>query len=306
MKSELISEAIEILLDAGFEVSDCSNIRSCFDILAKKNEILLIKVLTNVEGLNRDTSIELRNIASILSGIPIVIGYRMKSAKLSNGVVYERYGIHIINSDTFADILNDRIPQVHSVRGNYCMNINSRLLIQLRRNIGMTQEELAVELRVSKQSIYRYESSGSISVEIAERLMEIFDRNIAVPNKEMLEKKIHKFSRKIHRNLTDIERIVIRDLENIGFSALPTNAPFDIFAREKSDESGRLFTVVSNDGKRLRHRIELINGISELLGGYKICISDRKDDNTDVLIIKPKELNEIQDSEELIEMIENF
>lgn len=309
MKSELINRAIEVLRNAGYDVLDCSSARSCFDIIAKKNEILLIKVLTNIESLGRHTSIELRNIAGILSGIPLIIGENMKSSKLSNGVVYMRYEIRIVNLDTFADILGDRTPLVYSVRGNYCMNINSELLVQLRRGLGMTQEELAVELRVSKQSIYRYESSGNISIKIAERLMEILDEDIAIPNKLVLKLggKIHKrLSTKTYKNLTGLERAVIRDLENIGFSTLPTNAPFDIFAREKSDESEKLFTIVSNDGKRLRHRIKLINEISELLEGYRICISDRREDNAEVLIIKPGELHKIRDSQELIEMSESF
>ncbi len=306
MKSELVSKAVEILQDAGFEVSDCSGARSCFDIIAKREEILLIKILTNIEGLTKYTSMELKDISDLVSGVPLVIGYSMKTARLSNGVVYGRYGIRIVNLDTFEDILNNRVPLVYSVRGNYCVNINSELLVQLRRKLGMTQEKLAVEIHVSKQSIYRYESSGSISIEIAERLMELLDRNIAIPNKPILERGNYKKSnRKMHRNLTNLEMIVMEDLENIGFSTLPTNAPFDIFAREKA-EGGMLFTVVSNDGKRLGYRIELINAISELLGGYKICISERRDDNADVLVIKPKKLNEIQDSRELIDMIENF
>lgn len=306
MKSELISNTIEILGDAGFEVSDCGGVRSCFDIIAKKEETLIIKVLTNIEGLNKDTAMELRDIAAVVSGVPLVIGYCMKSARLSNGVVYERYGINIVNLDTFTDILDNRTPLVYSVRGNYCMNVNSRLLIQLRRKLGTTQEELAVKLNVSKQSIYRYESSGTISIEIAERLMEIFDEDIAIPNKLILKKKIHqKHNRKINRNLTNLERIVISDLENIGFSTMPTNAPFDIFAM-KTDEGERLFTLVSNDGMRLRHRIELIHEISELLGGYEICISDRREADSCVPIIKPKELHEIKNSRELIEMIEAF
>ena len=42
MKEEDVRKAISVLENAGFHVSDCSQVRSCFDLLARKDDDLLL------------------------------------------------------------------------------------------------------------------------------------------------------------------------------------------------------------------------------------------------------------------------
>ena len=107
------------------------------------------------------------------------------------------------------------------------------------------------------------------------------------------------------RYMTDLKRQVIREFEKIGFLASLTNAPFDVVARdtEKGKKSGEtIFAVVGNDTRVLKRNIEILKQISEMLGGYDICISDRNQD-VDIAVIKPKELSEINEKKELIEIL---
>jgi len=302
MKSGLINEAIEILENAGYLVSDCSGSRSCFDILAKKDKLLLIKVLANIDGLSRRCSVELRNVASITSAIPLILSDHMKSTKLCKGIIYARYDIQVMNTATFEDIVNENMPLVYSVRGNYCIKIDSSLLVKLRKKLYMTQEELADELGVSKQSVRRYEFYGRMSVEIAERLMDILKDNIAIPNEVFISDRSylpHSYG-SMDRKLTMLKGMVLEKFRDIGFFAALTNAPFDIVAMESEDE--RILTTVSDDSRRLRRKIDTINEISEIIGSYSICISNRHEDS-DVVIMKPRDLSRIKDSEELIEIL---
>ena len=301
MKTSLIQKAINVLEDAHFRVSDCSIVRSCFDILARRDDtILLIKILPNIEGLNHKSALELKNVAVVMSGIPLIIGDHTKNSILSPDVIYTRYDIHVVNIDTFAGILSGRIPSIYSIRGNYCMRIDSRLLSNIRKKLNMTQEELAYQLGVSKQSIYRYESSGRISLNIAEKLMEFLKEDIMVPS-DIFTLEINCLENEISTFMTDLKRMVLREFKNIGLDTSLTNAPFDILAREREHHE-KILTIVSDDREGLKRKVEIIKDISEITGCYKVCISNRARD-LDVLVIRPKELSEIKEVSEFMELL---
>ena len=92
-----------------------------------------------------------------------------------------------------------------------------------------------------------------------------------------------------------------QSFNKLGFSTSLTNAPFDVVARE----SETIYTAVSDDGRRLKLRVEKIKEISDIMGGYSICISNRKQ-NLDSLIIKPSELEDIKEAEELFDMLRKY
>ncbi|HEX54782.1 MAG: hypothetical protein DRO94_01240 [Candidatus Altiarchaeales archaeon] len=318
MKSQLIDKVVKVLSNAGFQISDCSETRSCFNIIAKRDVLLFIKIMKNVEGLTKETSIELRRISSLLSAIPLIISEYMKSVMLSDGVIYSRYGIHVMNLRTLERIIDEELPIIYSIRGNYCMRIDHRMLADLRRSMGMTQDEFARELGVSKQSVYRYENFGRISLRIAKRIMSLLNEDIAITsNLQKIELQIRNFRYDFRhntekhfehnmRNLSSLKQIVLRELKNMGFSALSIRAPFDVFAIENETESERIFLLVSNDSRRLGRRIEILREISDMVGAYRACISDRKSyENSDVTIMKPNELFEISDTTEFIQRISN-
>ncbi len=302
MRGRIIQETIGLLEDNGFMVADCSGIRSSFDLLAKKENLLLIKILSNIEGFGRENAFELGRIAALVSGIPLLVGECMKSTTLSTGTVYERYGIHVVHMRTLKRVLEGRMPVVYSIRGDYCVTINSKLLVELRKIRSMTQRELAYKLGVSKQSIYRYEKSGKISLDVANRLMEMLDEDIRVP-RELLVSDKHREVDKTHitENLTHLKRAVMGGLENMGFEVLSTIAPFDIVADEVSCDK-RILTLISNDTRRLGRKIEVVNEVSQIIGSYRVCVSERKQD-VDIPLIKPRELIDIKDSRELIEIV---
>lgn len=302
MKSSLTRDAVEILESCGYQVSDCSGSRSCFDILAKRDKVLLIKVLINVDGFSRRCSTELKNVASVTSAIPLVLSDHTKSAKLCRGVIYARYNIQVINLATLGDIVNESMPIVYSVRGNYCMRIDSNLLVKLRKGLNMTQQELADRLGISKHSIHRYELSGRMSLEIAERLMDILKENIATPREVFLPDMHHPPEEYeiMTRRLTGLKYMVLEKFRDIGLFAALTNAPFDIFAI--GDEDRKILTTVSDDSRRLRGKMDTINEISRIIKSYSICISNRYGDS-DVTVMKPRELRKIKDSEELIDIL---
>jgi predicted transcriptional regulator len=299
MKANQVSEVAGVLEGAGYRVLDCSGLRSCFDLIAKKDKLLFIKVLANVDGLTRRACEELQNTAAATSAVPLVVGDHTKSVQLQDGVVYERYNMRVLNLRTLEEVINEQMPSVYSVRGNYCIRVDQTLLVKLRKRLELTQQELAEELGVSKQTVHRYEFSGRMSREVAEKLMIYLEDDIALPE-EVLSQPHSALHASSEVHLTSLKRMVLDKFRELGFFTTLTNAPFDIVA--VVGDRALILTTVSDDPRRLRMRVELIEGASELVGGYGVCISNRTEDSG-FPIMKPRELYRIRDPEELFDIL---
>jgi len=71
-KEALTLQVIEILSKAGFTLSDRCNIRPrSFDLAARRcNILLLLRVLSNIDGLSAETAREMRQLSGFLDGSP--------------------------------------------------------------------------------------------------------------------------------------------------------------------------------------------------------------------------------------------
>lgn len=300
MKSDLIDRLVDVLLDGGFQFVDCRGSRSSFDVLAKKKDlILLVKVLGNIEALNQRSVRELKFVASILGAVPIIVGERMKSTLLSDGVVYDRYGACVLNQTTFRHMVHNILPKVYSTRGNYCVHVDSSLLAELRRKSGLTQGELAGKIGVSKQSLYRYESSGRMSLDVFEQIMDFFeDEGLVLPTFDLhVEQPVLPGEKEVDVRMNQLKSLVLSELRNMGFETSITKAPFDVIATEEE----RVFTVVSNDWRRLKQKVDMLDEISGLVGGYSVCISERRVKSRRVM--RPEDLKEVKTPRDLFRIL---
>jgi putative transcriptional regulator len=298
LKSSLVDSVLSALGQSGFKVLDCRGSRSSFDVLGRRDELLvLVKALSNVEGLSRESALELKEVASLLQGVPVVVSQRMKSSELADGTVYDRYGVLVSNPQTLLSMVNDAPPKVFSTRGNYCVHVDTEKLAQARARMGFTQDSLAERLGVSKQSVYRYERSGRVSLDVFDRMVGVFGESLSQPEFEMGEN-IPKEQQSQRAAPTSLKRLVRREFEDMGFNTSLINAPFDLVAsREK-----RIFSVVSNDWRRLGYKLSILEHVSEVLDGYTVCISERKV-KSDVSILSPQELGAIKSPRELFKLL---
>lgn len=94
-KESLINRAFVILTRAGFIISErCDTRPRSFDMAVRRdNLLLLIKVISNIDGLNEETTREMQILSKQLHGYPIVIGEKTRDHSLETGVVYFRYGV---------------------------------------------------------------------------------------------------------------------------------------------------------------------------------------------------------------------
>jgi len=298
-KAGLVGAVSGAFREGGFLVCECSGTHSCFDVLARRGgDIFLVKVLSNIEGLTSRNSLELTRVASLLSATPLVVGDRMKSHRLEDGVLYDRYGISVVNPQTFNGLLSDAPPSRYAIRGNYCARINPRVLSRIRQMHSLTQAQLAELLGVSKQSVYRYESSGRVSVSVAERLFELFGGDELRMFEDLFSRHFEESVEcELEGYVTHLKRSVEQAFEDIGFSATITNAPFDMVVKSPDDET--LFTAVSNDWQRLGRKMNVVEDVSEIVGGYSVCITERRVD-VDSPVLNPRELRKYRRPGELM------
>src|SRR2546430_1341098 len=100
------------LAKTGFFLSHPHGARGlCFDLVARRDDTLLIvKVLQNVDGLNKETARELLDISRILEGSPIVVGERSGTGPLEDGVLYSPLRVAVLSPRTLADFRQERVP----------------------------------------------------------------------------------------------------------------------------------------------------------------------------------------------------
>lgn len=258
---------------------------------------MLVKALANVEGLSREGVSELKALASFLGGVPVIVSERMKTSELADGTVHDRYGVYASNLKTFSHLINGDAPRVYSTRGNYCVHVNSKLLSDARHRQGLTQEMLADRLGVSKQSVYRYEAYGRVSLDVFQRFAELFKDELVEDEFRLRFKNMSEGDFQRHPQ-TKFKRMVCRELEEMGFNTTLTNAPFDLIASQEE----RVFSVVSNDWRRLHYKLSVLEELTDLLGGYRLCVSERKVKGK-ISVLSPEELAQIRSPRELFKLL---
>ena len=322
MKEKQIHDVSGLLLNHSFKVSVCCGVRSCFDIMAKgDNMILIIKVLNNIEGFTKANSLDILWISKLLDAIPILIGDRMKSCELSDHVIYTRYSVHAMTCRTLESIFDSSRPVIRSIRGNYCVDVLPGALSAMRYELGMSLEKLAAELGISKQTLYRCEHSDRITIDMLDKLVSLFKDNMGEdmfesfikayeigdirPDKDEL-KKYFILPSEIPAKQENIDRMDLKteiaaELKDIGFFAMPTNAPFDVFAKERIS----LLTIINTDKRILKRKIEVVLNISEMIGSYSMCITEHRDKNIDerVIYVTSSDLKEFKSAKDLIESV---
>ncbi len=184
MRAGILEAVRRLLLLSGFYVSTETDIRPVsFDIVARRDsELLIIKVLANVDSLSLDGAAELRNLAFLLNGNVILVGERSSSRDLEDGAVYVRHGVPILNLASFEEYLIDGVqPLVYAAPGGFYVSIDGERLKGLRAENNVSLGELAQAIGVSRRAIAMYEEGMGAMVEVAAKIEEFFEADVVMP-----------------------------------------------------------------------------------------------------------------------------
>ncbi len=239
-RDHVLFEINDLLSNHGFETSNIYD-RSCFDMVARKElELLLLKILINIDGFTGNQAEEIKKVADIFLASPLVVGIKSKNEYLEEDVVYERHGIPVIAKETLRNmVVDDVYPEVFADRGGYYVQMDGEVIKQVREAQNISRKDLADKAHVSRETIYKYER-GMVRAfpETAMMLESILNMKITlsvnllnVPNIE--NDKNENSDNTITNPKTSLENqpnLTISDLELY----LHTRTPFDALAKHES------------------------------------------------------------------------
>ncbi|GBF09277.1 putative HTH-type transcriptional regulatory protein [Aeropyrum pernix] len=147
------------------------------------SRVVLIKAIYDASLISKKEVEELSAVANSLGVSAVIIAERMGREDLLTGVVYDRYGVNMVNLETFENFVSGR-EEVYVTRYKdiYTVSISSEKLREKRLEKGLSLGHLAYMLKTSRKSIYEYERGVmSPSVEKAEKLVDILGEEILEP-----------------------------------------------------------------------------------------------------------------------------
>lgn len=299
-----------MLEDAGFTVSDRCAIRpKSFDVAARRGrDLLLLKVLANVDAFDDATGLEMRRLGEYLDATPLVVGLRTRDEELEPGVVYFRHGVPVFSPDTAMELFVERVPPlVYAAPGGLYVNIDGEVLRDEREERGWSLGRLASELGVSRRTVSKYEDGMNASVEVALELEDMFEDDLTSPV-EVLdgadEVREEEDTPEDPDPEDDDERIVTV-LTRAGFEVHPTvRAPFKTVSEDDGEEKNVL-TGHSSFTKAAEKRARIMSSIGEVARTRSVYFVDEaKRDSVDGTgLVEREELDDIDDPDELRDLI---
>lgn len=303
MNKEFLSDRVtDLLVKSGFSVSDRCYVRPrSFDLAARRGGVLLIlKILSNIDGFNGKTAVEIRRLAKYLSGNPLLIGDKTRDHNLEGGVVYFRYGVPTVSLSTLVDwILDDIPPFVYAAHGGLYVKIDGRLLRKLRLECGISLGALASELSVSRRTVSKYEiESMDTTIDVALRLEELFGQELIKPV-EILES-----ANPVARELELIDDKVLRHLSQIGFDVFPTaQSPFNAITQ---NEDLVVLTGVGKFSSTMLKKARLMSSLSIITRTFSAVIVDgetKVERVEETAVIETRELEQIDKTSEFADLM---
>jgi putative transcriptional regulator len=262
--------------------------KGCFDIAAKKDTLLLLKILLNIDGFQREQAKNLKIVSNNLDAHPFLIGVQTNREKLHPGIVYERFETPTVSLKTFEDlVVNSIFPTIYRDKGGLYVEIDSAILREVRKKKGMSQRELAEAIGINKKVIYEHEKKQlRMLLEIAENLERILDRKIIKPIDVFKKYEEHGYPEDF------IERGVRKNLEKLGFKTdFVKQAPLDVFAKE---EKLIMSNIEINRRKMIKHAAKL-KGFIDIVKKPAFIITEKSKDEEilGIPIIERKKLEDI-------------
>ncbi|HIH36646.1 MAG TPA: transcriptional regulator [Methanocellales archaeon] len=307
-RDALIHQVLAVLSKAGFIVSDrCDVHPRSFDLAARRGQLLLLlKVLSNIDGLSEEIANEVKCLANRLVGYPVIIGDKMRDTFLENGAVYLRYGIPSFNVRTLYDYFVEGVPPlIYAAPGGLYVSIDVDMLREARKDRNISLGELARELGVSRRTISKYEEGMDATIQIALKLESILDVPLACPI-DLLCSRSQNESQVCPDSVPMTVRDILQIFVDIGFDVLPiAHAPFNALSQEKGVV---ILTGISKYNDKIIKRAKLMSSISNVAQTQSVLIVEGPSKTLQIngtVLVEKEELGEINNSSDFISLVKD-
>jgi len=228
VREQLIQKTVEVLENNDFDI--LLYLHSSLDIAAQKKSFqMLIKILENIDGFRKEHADELKRLSSYLNSYPLLIGETTKVERMADDTIYDRHGISSITIATLENSLEGAYPDKVSSKGRLIANIDGSVLEEYRKKKDLTLDDLAEEIKLTKESIYLYEHERMrVKYEIAKRIEEFLHASLITPKSPFITQE-----KQEPKPTTDLEKkLFLFDFEVYPFHKLD----FDIGAKDRRDK----------------------------------------------------------------------
>ena len=321
MRATLLARVRDLLAQAGFYLSADAPLRPlAFDIVARRDaQLLIVKVLTNVDGLSEPVASELRTVAQFLDAAPLVVGERSSSRTLEDGAVYLRYGVRIVTYDTLREYLAEGVePLVYAAPGGFYVNIDGDRLRAIREARGLSLGDVAQAAGVSRRAIGMYEEGMGAMVEVAQRLEEFLDEALVLPYHAFEPSKDEPAPAPLSELASSFEGAVLRSLQELGFRVAQTQrSPFSAISREHIDTAAPdgkprlvtervVLTGFAAEQPDAAKRAAATANLAEVTESFGVFFVERKTTRVAIEgtpVLSREELRKVDDAEELLDIL---
>jgi len=308
-RTQLTQELISQLDEAGFSLSSQCDVRpSCFDLVARKGEqLLLVKVLSNIDALTKEDADALQLVAHFFNATPLIVGHKTRKGQLDSGVVYKRHGVSTIAPRSFQNmIVEKKMPREFAQRGGRLVAIDGAKLREARLEQQMSTGNLADCIQVSARAVLAYEKDEmDVSIDIAERLEKVLETDLMIPIDLFQERA--EVPTMQHGTPTDALEVRVNEFfARLGMKVLWTDrAPFHVAAKE--NDKSLISGVGSIKSWSLKKRIEILKSVSKVTEADAVIIVEEgqsEENVVDLPVIRQLELDDIDKPRELKKIIE--
>jgi putative transcriptional regulator len=309
-RSALVGNVTAMLKDAGFMVSDRCAIRpKSFDVAARRGkDVLLVKVLGNIDAFDAATGAEMRRLGMYLNATPIVFGLRTRDEELDSGVVYFRHGVPVLSPDTAMDLFVEGVPPlVYAAPGGLYVNIDSDVLRDAREERDWSLGRLAKELGVSRRTVSKYEDGMDASVEIAAELEDLFDEPLTSPVSVLDdEESVRETDDPPDGPGVDPDdQGIVTVLTRVGYEVHPTaRAPFKTVSEDEGEQR-RVLTGHSEFTETAEKRARIMSSVGRVTRTQSVYVVDsaHRDSVEGTAIVEREEIEDLDEPDEFRNLI---
>ena len=293
-RSGLTGRLVNSLLKKEFEVFLT---RGCFDIAAKRESLLLIKSLINIDGFNSQQAQSLRTVSYFLTACPFVVSMRNNRGSLADSMIYSRFDVPVVTPKLFENILEEEAYSSKSAKGRHTIEINADALRSKRYELKFTLEELANIIGISKKALYEIENKRTNPTERTakrlERSLKIKLRSIYKPQP----------AEPTYINPTNkLQKTVSTELSRMGMENSPVHhASFEIIGKEKLS----FIAGCSANTKKIRREASAVKKLSGIFSSSAFFVAKRSEEKSvdGVPVLLEQELPTIGSVKELKKLI---
>ncbi len=306
-RADLIEFVRNVMSRAGYAVSERCDLRPVsFDLVARRDgELVMLKVLHNVDALNEPIASEIKLLCRFLNAKPMLVGSRAGTGVLEDGVIYNRHDIPIMTPATLEEyMLGGSPPMVFAAPGGLYVRIDPAALRAARAAHALSLGAMAQIAGVSRRAIQMYEQGMSASIDAAMRLEEFLDTEIIRPTDPMSTFDPMAYEPPAEEREEDpLEALLTRLLTGLGYEVRATRrSPFQAIS---TAEKETFLTGMGEDSPALRRRARIVHSVSRITErpGFFVVERTTRTELHGMPVVTREELRHLTDPDKILKLI---